>query len=199
MIRRLRALEWALSAAWTGCFLSPLPDARTPTDRARELEPKCQDYAASAAEAASPEKVELVEPSTARVPGGPNGTEARLRGARIHLRPAGPTSREWLTRALECHQMAVTLGTAAMSDDDPYAIAGRWLSIDVLSERDGFVAVVESSEIEDARRILDRARRFGWRRRHSVASPASTPALDAGPAEPFAKGLALTDAGSGQP
>jgi hypothetical protein len=40
----------------------------------------------------------------------------------------------------------------------------RWLTIDVASEGDGFVAVVEADELPDARAVLDRARRYAGRR-----------------------------------
>jgi hypothetical protein len=69
-------------------------------------------------------------------------------------------SRESIARTLECHQASVTLGEAQASADDPYVLPGRWLDIDVESEGDGFAAVVAVDRLEDAREVLDRARRF---------------------------------------
>jgi hypothetical protein len=36
----------------------------------------------------------------------------------------------------------------------------RWVDIDVDAEADGFVALVRADSFDDARRILERARRF---------------------------------------
>jgi hypothetical protein len=83
-----------------------------------------------------------------------------MRGARVHLRPLAGATAESLTRTLECHEARVTLGAAKAADDDPYVLPGRWLTIDVRSERDGFVAVVETDDLADARLVYARARRF---------------------------------------
>jgi hypothetical protein len=135
-----------------------VPDARTPVDRARAIEPKCRTVGDDALPTA-----EKVEPSYAHVLGGPNSTEARLRGARVHLEPLAGATRESLTRALECHQARVVLGQAVAVEDDPYVLPNRWLTIEVSSVGDGFVAVVESDDLDDARVVLDRARRWAAR------------------------------------
>jgi hypothetical protein len=44
--------------------------------------------------------------------------------------------------------------------NDPYVLPDRWVDIDVDSEGDGFVAQVQSDKFDDAREVLERARRF---------------------------------------
>lgn len=166
---------WALLALMTpGCFLSPIPDTRTAVDRARELEGKCRDADERPASAAP----EGVEPDVVYVNGGPNGREARFRGARIRLAPSAGGSSETVERSLRCRQADVTLGRARPRDDDPYVLPGRWLSIDVESSGDGFLVHVRADRLEDARIVLDRAEAFarrGQSRPASAGAPASPP------------------------
>ncbi len=161
-----RLLGHAVSVSLVGCrMLLPWPDTRTPVDRAREIEDKCKHVAVvEAAGAASPGVIDSVEPAYSYVSAGPADRAAHLRGARIHLRPSPAASRESLQRSLECHQVQVTLGAAQALADDPYVLPGRWVDIDVDSEGDGFVAQVRVDRFDDAREVLDRARRFAHAR-----------------------------------
>jgi hypothetical protein len=108
----------------------------------------------------SPAVIDRVEPASSYVSSGPVDRQAVLRGARIHLRPLPAMSRETVQRDLECHQVRVTLGMLQAPADDPYILPGRWVDIDVDSEGDGFVALVRIDKLEDAKEVLDRARRF---------------------------------------
>jgi hypothetical protein len=155
---------------WTAILCTPLagchvfglvPDMRTPADLAHELEPRCRGFTAeSAAPFVAPSAVDSVEPAYSYVKSGPNDHEARLRGARIHVRPLPGASRESLARTLECHEARVTLGQEQAATDDPYVLPGRWIDIDVDSEGDGFAVNARVDEFDDARQVLDRAHRF---------------------------------------
>jgi hypothetical protein len=138
-----------------------LPDTRTPADRASELTPRCQGFTDErAAPLLSAALVDSVEPAYAYVKSGPEDRQARLRGARLHLRPIAAVSRESIARTLECHESRVVLGTTLPLADDPYALPGQWLDIDVDSEKDGFVVQVEANDLSSARDVLERAKRF---------------------------------------
>jgi hypothetical protein len=76
------------------------------------------------------------------------------------LKPLPGQTRELVARTLECHEASVVLGRAAASPDDPYVLPDRWLSIDVDSDKDGFVAAVTTDDLDAARRVLERARAF---------------------------------------
>jgi hypothetical protein len=148
-------------ACFSGCFLLPIPDVRTPADRARELESRCTRFSEEASSRMlAPSLVEAVEPAYSYVSSGPVDRQARLRGARFHLRPVGDLSRELLQRNLECHQARVVLGTTPEFQSDPYVLPGRWLDIDADSDGDGFVVAVKADALSDARDVLARARRF---------------------------------------
>jgi hypothetical protein len=156
----LGASPLALFLASCAIF-SPIPDTRTPGDRAREVEPRCKDYAeASNASVLSPAVIDSVEPAYSFVPGGPNAREAHLRGARVHMRPLPGVTREALTRTLECHQTRVTLGASQALPNDPWVAPGAWLDIDVDSDKDGFVAEALTDDLDVAKQVLERARRF---------------------------------------
>jgi hypothetical protein len=138
-----------------------VPDARTPGDRAREVAPRCQGFTEeSAAALLSPAAIDSVEPAYSYLQSGPGDREARLRGARIHLRPIAALSRESIARSLECHESRFLAGGTAPPTDDPYSLAGQWLDIDVDSEKDGFVVRVQADDPSTARVVLERAKRF---------------------------------------
>jgi hypothetical protein len=149
-----------------GCHFF-VPDTRTPADRAREVSPRCQGFTEeAAAPLLSATAIDTVEPAYSYVQSGPGNRQARLRGALVHLRPIATSSRESIARSLECHQSRVVLGATTPSADEPYALAGQWLDIDVDSTRDGFVVQVGSDDVPTAREVLARAKRF-------VGSPAA--------------------------
>ena len=151
---------WALCVSNVGCSFFA-PNTETAAQRARKIEPKCGGSTdKSVATLLLPNAVDSVEPTYSYVNGGPNGREAHLRGARIHLRPLAGLSRELVARSLECHEALATLGRVTTQSDDPYVLPGRWLTIDVDSEGDGFVILVRPYDREDARRVVERARRF---------------------------------------
>jgi len=154
----------ATSAPWlvllAGCHFF-VPDTRTPADRAGELTSRCQAFPEDAAASLlAPAAIDSVEPAYSHVQSGPSFYQARLRGARIHLRPIATMSRESIARSLECHQSRVVLGAARGSADDPYAMADHWLDIDVDSDKDGFVVQIGSDDMPTARDVLERAKRF---------------------------------------
>ena len=156
-------LRSLLALALVGCGGIPFlaPDPRTPTDRAREMEPKCQGFGEeTVAQLLSPAAFDSVEPAYSYVKSGPNDHEARLRGARIHVKPLPGFSREAMARSLECHESRVTLGRVPAKTDDPYVLADEWLDIDVDSVGDGFVVQVRADGMDAARRVLERAKRF---------------------------------------
>jgi hypothetical protein len=156
-----RCLRGSACLCLVGCFLSPLPDVRTPADRAREMAPKCtNDSPGGTSAALLPSGIEAVQPAYAYVASGSTMREARLRGARLFLRPVPGLSRESLQRSLECHQTRAVLGREPELPDDPYVLTGAWLDIGAASTGDGFVIDVQADAFQDAKRVLDRARRF---------------------------------------
>ncbi len=180
--RRLIALVLGASYA-AGCFLSPLPDLKTPADRAHALDTKCRGFADPGALSLLPsDAVDTVEPAYSYVQSGPMAPEARLRGARIHVKPMAGMSRESLTRTLECHEAWVLLAHAPVPDVDPYVVSDRWLDIDVDSEGDGFVVQVRTDDFVVARKVLERAKVYAAKSRGQPLVPAS-------PASPASTGL----------
>jgi hypothetical protein len=135
---------------------------RSPAQQARDIAPRCRGFTEEAAtQLLSPSLVDSVEPAYTQ--SGPGDREERLRGVRIHLQPVSALSRESIARSLECHQSRVVLGMTPAAADDPYALTGRWLDIDVDSDKDGFVVQMASNDIATAREALARAKRFSER------------------------------------
>lgn len=141
----------------TGCgVLAPV--AQVSTDHARDTEPRCAGVTDGSL--TSKTRIDSVEPAYSYALGGPNGREARLCGAKIHVAPTDGLTKETLTRTLRCHEARVLLGKTQPTDNDPYALPERWLDIDVEAVDDGFVVQVAAAETVDAQRVLDRARQF---------------------------------------
>jgi hypothetical protein len=159
-MRRLFSILFVPLIGCGGWWFPLWPDTRTPADHARDMVPKCGGQLADqTAKALSPESVEAVEPAYSTVPSG-NDRAIRLRGAKLHIRPDVNLSAALLQRTLRCHEANVTLGTAPSLNDDPYAVPGAWLDIQVDSSDDGMVASVLVDEFEDAKQVLTRARTF---------------------------------------
>ena len=152
-----------LAACLVACSGVPFlaPDTRTPADRARAVEPKCKDFGESAvAPMLAPTVIDSVEPAYSYVNSGPVDREARLRGARIRIKPLPGFSKETIARSVECHESRVLLGQTPALADDPYVLPGHWLDIDVESEGDGFAILVRSDESDTPRQVLDKAQRY---------------------------------------
>ncbi len=144
----------------SGCrMFSPLPDMRTLTDHAHEIEPRCKTEPARSLEETLPRaSIDSVRPAYSYVHSGPVDPDARLRGASIHIRPGPAMSKESLGRALECHQVAATLGQLPALEGDPTLLPDRWVDVDVESDRDGFVVLLRTDEFDSAQRVLARAK-----------------------------------------
>jgi hypothetical protein len=176
----MRSLVIAGAACLAACSIwNPfVPDSRTPADRAGDLMPKCSNETGEG-EGASPTAIEEVRPLISTVASG-NDHAIHLRGAELHLRPVGNVSPEGLQRKLECHEALVTLGRAAPFPDDPYVLAGAWLGVKVRSDGDGFVVSIQTDVLDQAKRVLANAQRFGAHAAQVASGPASA-ASSSGP------------------
>lgn len=101
-----------------------------------------------------------MDPAYSYVSSGPVDREARLRGARIRIKPLPGLSRETIARSAECHEARAVLGQIPARPDDPYVLPDQWLDIDVESEGDGFAILARTDSTDAARRALERARRY---------------------------------------
>jgi len=156
----MRLSSLAIAASLSACTLF-VPDRRTPVDRAREIEPKCGGFAdAASAAIVAPDAVESVEAGYSYVKAGSLDRAARMRGAKLRLKPLAGATKESILRALACHEAGVALGRVPPHADDPYVANDRWLDIDVSSDGDGFVVFVQTDDLETARSVFERAKRF---------------------------------------
>ncbi len=152
-------LTYAVLFVTLGC----LPNAKTSLERAHDAQAKCAGVSAASIEPVLTQSViDSVDPAYDYALGGPNGRIARLAGAQVHLQPVQGASRQWVERALECHQAQVVLGLTCAAPD-PYHAAAGWVDIDVQSDKDGYVVRLTSDDIDEAHAILERARTYARR------------------------------------
>jgi hypothetical protein len=108
----------------------------------------------------SAELVQSVEPLYQYVMGGPNGREAHLSGAELHLRPLPGLTTELLERGLSCHAAQLVLGRATAEPDDPYVLPAGWVKLDVSSGGASFNVKLTADDPGRAHEVVERATRF---------------------------------------
>jgi len=91
-----------------------------------------------------------------------DGSEDRVTGAKLIVRPPEGVSAEKLTRLLQCHSAQVLLGQVDSSRfaGDPYWLPDAWLDIDVTSDNGNFAVVLRADNIPDGLSVLHRATAF---------------------------------------
>jgi hypothetical protein len=104
--------------------------------------------------------IQKVEPFYRYVMGGPNGKEAHLAGAQLELRPLPGITGELLERGLQCRSAQVMLGHVVAANSEPYALADRWVRIDVKSGGGSFIVTIAPEDGTRAHEVWDRARAF---------------------------------------
>jgi hypothetical protein len=93
---------------------------------------------------------------------GRSGTEARLQGVKMRLRPFAGMTTTSLEALLNCHQARRLLGRTGEVElpNDPYYLPGNWVNISVDSEGGNFLVSIRGSDAKGANEILSRAKAF---------------------------------------
>ena len=93
---------------------------------------------------------------------GRSGSESRLQGARLRLRPIAELTTTSLEALLICHQARLLLGRSGEieSPNDPYWLPRAWVEISVESDGGNFVINLKGRDIGQANEILSRAKAF---------------------------------------
>jgi hypothetical protein len=104
-----------------------------------------------------------VEPIYSHVLTSNNGSEERVNGTKILIRPPKDVTAEQMTRILQCHSARVLLGQAngAAVASDPYWLTDSWVNIDVKPENGNFAVTVSADNIHDNLEVLSRAHHYG--------------------------------------
>ncbi len=125
---------------------------------ARERDFYCDDEVEQAT-ATVLREVQSVEPLYVSVRSGKSSYDARLLGARVWLRARLGMTPQWLERTLRCHQArnALQSNFAELTAPDPFSLPDRWIDIDVVPDRAGFIAVVRAETVADGKQIYARA------------------------------------------
>jgi hypothetical protein len=136
-----------------------------PATRAVEVERlQCEggEDAADAAALMQATAILNVAPMYSQVHSATTGTESRLSGVRLLMRPPELFGADRTLRILQCHGARGVLGRLDPSriPDDPYWLPGAWLDIDLAHEAGNFVVTVQADSIPKNLQVLERARAF---------------------------------------
>ena len=86
----------------------------------------------------------------------------RIAGVKIVIRPPAGVSTERLTEILQCHSARTLLGQVDASQwpDDPFWLAGTWISIEVQSEAENYAVTLEADNDRDNLTLVAHAKAF---------------------------------------
>jgi hypothetical protein len=137
----------------------------TPTTKALEIQRLQCEGAQDAADDANlmqATKVLAVVPMYSQVHSATTGTESRVSGVKLLIRPPETFSADRTLRVLQCHGARGVLGRLDPSQvpDDPYWLPGTWVDIDLVHEAGNFVVTVQAGDIHKNLQLVARARAF---------------------------------------
>jgi len=90
-----------------------------------------------------------------------NGSEERVNGAKLFVRPPKGVSAEQLTRILQCHSARVLLGQLSSSvPNDPYWLPDTWVNIDVKPENGNFAVDLSADSVRTNLEVVGRANHY---------------------------------------
>jgi len=103
-----------------------------------------------------------VEPLYSYVHTATTGTDKRVAGVKLLIRPPESVDADRVLRVLQCHGARAVLGRvdASRFPDDPYWLNGYWLDIDLVPESGNLSITVQADDIHKNLQVLSRAKAF---------------------------------------
>jgi hypothetical protein len=101
------------------------------------------------------------------------GTDKRVAGTKLLIRPPEGIDSSRVVRMLQCHSARAVLGHLDRSrfPGDPFWLDGAWLEIDVQPETGNLAVSVAADDISKNLAILERARTFQRAQTFAAAQP----------------------------
>jgi hypothetical protein len=102
------------------------------------------------------------------------GTDKKVAGTKLLIRPPEAIDSQRVLRILQCHSARALLGKldASKFPADPFWLAGAWLEIDLAPEAGNLALTVQAQGIRENLDVLAHARAFATTHRSSASSPA---------------------------
>jgi hypothetical protein len=116
-------------------------------------------------------RVIKAEPLHSHVITGMNGSEERVDGAKLVIRPPEGISAERMTRIIQCHAARALLGRIDRSNfpDDPFWLPNTWVSVEVRPEEGNYAVVLEANDLPTNLRLAARVREYAAARAMAAA------------------------------
>jgi hypothetical protein len=91
-----------------------------------------------------------------------SGSEERVDGVKLLVRPPPGVSADQMTRILQCHSARVLLGQVNPDAvrSDPYWLPDSWVNIQVTPENGNFAVTVSADTVRDNLKVFGRANRY---------------------------------------
>jgi hypothetical protein len=139
--------------------------AVAPATRATEVERlQCDGTSSAETDARLIEGMTVlsVEPLYSYVHTATTGTDKRVAGVKLLIRPPESIGADRVLRVLQCHDARAVLGRvdASKFPDDPYWLNGSWLDIDLVPESGNLSITVQADDIHKNLQVLSRAKAF---------------------------------------
>lgn len=139
--------------------------AAAPATKATEVERlQCDGTTSTETDARVIEGVTVlsVEPLYSYVHTATTGTDKRVAGVKLLIRPPESMDAERVLRVLQCHGARAVLGRvdASQFPDDPYWLNGSWLDIDLVPEAGNLLVTIQAGDIHQNLQVLSRAKAF---------------------------------------
>jgi hypothetical protein len=148
------------SALTSACASNPPPAAQA----AAVVSMQCDSPATEqdAAQILNSAAVLDVKPVYSHIGTANNGSEERVSGAKLVVRPPAGVTAEQMTRILQCRSARILLGQMASDavSSDPYWLPDTWVNIDVKPENGNFAITASADTVHDNLALFGRVKRY---------------------------------------
>jgi hypothetical protein len=162
-----------LTVGMTVCLASACASNPPPTAQAARVVSLQCDAPSSERDAAQVLKsaaVLEVKPIYSHMSTANNGSEDRVSGAKLVVRPPAGVTAEEMTRLLQCRSARILLGQMASDavSSDPYWLPDTWVNIDVKPENGNFAITASADTVHDNIELFGRVKKYADQRMLAV-------------------------------
>jgi hypothetical protein len=148
------------SALTSACASNPPPAAQAARVASMQCDSPSTEH--DAAQMLNSAAVLDVKPVYSHIGTANNGSEERVSGAKLVVRPPAGVTAEQMTRILQCRSARILLGQMASDavSSDPYWLPDTWVNIDVKPENGNFAITASADTVHDNLELFGRVKKY---------------------------------------